>query len=92
VSLVGNGEIVGGLEVEAELDDLEIPVEGRPEELVECGCGFVEAVVASEALAARRDGEAGKNPAGFERVGGGRVVGDSSTSQKRDVGHPTSVS
>ena len=60
-----------GLEVEAELDDFEVPVaEVAPEELVDGAGGFVEAVVGECAVDLGGDGvgEAGENPAGFEGV------------------------
>jgi len=68
------GKIVGRLEVEAELDDFEVPVaEVAPEELVDGAGGFVEAVVGECAMDLGGDGvEAGENPAGFEGVGGSR--------------------
>ncbi len=56
-------------EVEANLDELEVPVaELAPEELVDGGGGFVEAIVPERAVDFRGDrGEARVDPAGFER-------------------------
>ncbi len=81
----GDGGVVvdGDVEEEAELDEFEVPVaELAPEELVDGGGGFVEAVVGEGAVDFGGDGvEAGEDPAGFERgvvgeYGGGRARDD----------------
>ena len=65
----GCGLVCGFVEVEAELDDFEVPVaELAPEELVDRAGGFVEAIVGECAVNLGGDGvEARENPAGFER-------------------------
>ena len=70
---VSGGDVVacaGVVEVEAEFDELEVPVaELAPEELVDGVGGFVEAVVGEGAVDLGGDGaEAGEDPAGFERA------------------------
>ena len=62
--------LVGGVgEIEAELDDFEIPVaEVAPEELVDEVGGFVESISGERGVHFGGDGiEAGDDPAGFER-------------------------
>ena len=60
-----------GDEVQAELDELEVPVaELAPEELVDGAGGFVEAIVVQRTcgLAAADWREAGEDPAGFNAI------------------------
>ena len=83
----GGDVAVGAVEVEAELDELEVPVaELAPEELVDGAGGFVEAVVGERVGDAVGDGaEAGEDPAGFERRGLGEVDGEGVVAAERDL-------
>src|ERR1019366_9170588 len=71
--VAGGDDFAGDFEVEAELDDLEVPVaEVAPEELVDGVGGFVETVVGERGVDGGGGlGEAGEDPAGFDGVGGG---------------------